>query len=173
MGAKHKNRRRGVTHEIERRAWTDAEIDVVLNEILPLDNAKKLHIWESRIAEQLNRGRVLTGVSKIYGSGRSRKPIDLLIWKIASGYGRFRRYQPGQRVRRDYMPWTWMEKRVLKIAFDPANDAAKMKKFNTNERPAPTSPEFISLVLARQVTEVISGRLRFVLNGPNTTGFGL
>jgi len=171
MGAKHQNKRRGVVHEIERRPWTDAEIDTMLNELLPLDDPKKLHLTENRIAEQLDRGRVLKTVNKHYGSGRSLKPIDLALWKLASGYQRFRRYQPGARLWRTGLAWTWMEKRILRIAFDPANDAAKEKMFG-DKRPAPVTVEYISLVLQRPPEEIRAGRIN-ILKQFVEKGFGL
>ena len=172
MGAKHKNKRRNVTHELPRREWTDAEIDRMLDEILPLDDPKKLHLTQCRIAEQLGRGRELPARSKHYGVGRSRKPVELALWKIASGYGRFGRYIPNMRLSRRGRAWTWMDREILWIAFSPEYDAAKSAKFKTDERVAPPTIEFIAGVLARPVEEITAAVTTYVFRRPEM-GFGL
>jgi hypothetical protein len=172
MGAKQKNRRRSVVHELPRREWTDAEIDRMLDEILPLDDPKKLHLTQCRIAEQLDRGRILVAHSKAYGAGRSRKPVELALWAVASCHGRFRRYVPGKRLSRRGMRWTWMDREILWIAFGPEYDAAKAKKFKTDKLPDPPLVEFIAGVLGRTTDEVMSAVKKYIFSRPDS-GFGL
>ena len=168
MGSKHKNKRTGVTHERPRPGWTNAEIDFVLNEILPLNDPKRLHAVECRIAEQLDRGRKLTGVTYL-GRGHSYKPIDLLIWKLASAYGRAAKYIPDLliRNRREGLPFTWMEKRIIHIAFDPGKDAQK-----AIGRPPPSSA-YLGLILGRPPLEIVQARVLFTTKIFSTGGFNL
>ena len=169
MGAKHKNKRTGVIHERPRPGWTDAEIDFVLNEILPLDDPKRLYATECRIAEQLDRGRELTAQHRDYGKGHSRKPIDLLIWKLSSGYGRAAKYTPNLKIRHDRTgkPFTWMEKRILQIAFSPENDAQKERG------PGNPTPGYIAMILHRPAHEISAARFNGLGEKLQTGGFGL
>lgn len=172
MGYKHKKKRVSAKRTVPAPPWTDEEIDIVLDEMLPLDNPKQLHLWQSQLSQKFKRGMVLHHTHKHYGIGRSRKSIEFVLYKVGTGYGKFRRYVPQNRTPRKGKPITWMEYDLLKAAFDPNRDAAKAAKYGRDpNRIIPMTVEFMALVLQRPVEQIRHERYR--IQGKFRPTFGL
>lgn len=160
MGSKLRARRKPPTLKSQRAdPWTLTEIDYALSIAVACDRREMYDRTCRDISKALNRGVVLSDGSN------TKHPIDLLLWKVASGYDHFRTYRPGKRrIWRGGLKRTWMERRLLKWAFDPKLDAQ-------TSRYAPPTDAFVAGMLCRPVEEIKKFRQEMLHR--RGKGFGL